>query len=68
MSYGWYEFEQCDNFTDGDTFLENCTAFHIPNSTVYVQRTNIEFQKLGLMGHTILAASGDDGVGKFLCV
>jgi subtilase family serine protease len=61
MSYGWFEVEQCMNFTDGVTFVGNCTWLHIPNSQVYVNRTNIEFVKLGLVGHTLLAASGDDG-------
>jgi len=62
MSYGWWEVEQCINETEGTVFLSNCSALHIPNSVVYVQRTNIEFMKLGLIGHTLLAASGDDGV------
>jgi len=61
MSYGWLEWEQCDNYTDGDTFVGNCTALHIPNSAGYVARVNTEFMKLGLIGHTIVAASGDDG-------
>jgi tripeptidyl-peptidase-1 len=62
MSYGWWEAEQCINETEGTIFLSNCSALHIPNSKVYVARTNIEFMKLGLVGHTLLAASGDDGV------
>jgi len=61
MSYGWWEEEQCMNFTDGVVFVGNCTYLHIPNSQVYVNRTNMEFVKLGLVGHTLLAASGDDG-------
>jgi len=61
MSYGWFEVEQCMNFSDGVVFVGNCTSLHIPNSQVYVNRTNIEFVKLGLMGFTLLAASGDDG-------
>jgi len=62
MSYGWVEFEQCINETDGTWFLGNCTYLHIPDSKTYVARTNVEFQKLGTLGHTLLAASGDDGV------
>jgi len=62
MSYGWVEFEQCINETDGTYFLGNCTYLHIPDSKVYVNRTNVEFMKLGSLGHTLLAASGDDGV------
>jgi len=59
MSYGWVEYEQCLN--QSLPFLGNCTYLHIPNSKTYVNRTNVEFQKLGLIGHTLLAASGDDG-------
>jgi len=59
MSYGMYEFEQCSNQT-GDG-LGNCTYLHIPNSEVYMNRTNMEYIKLGLMGHTVIAASGDGG-------
>jgi tripeptidyl-peptidase-1 len=55
MSYGWYESQQCR--VDG-----NCTAEGFENSQQYVIRTDVEFQKLGLMGITMLAASGDDGV------
>jgi tripeptidyl-peptidase-1 len=62
MSYGWVEFEQCINETDGTWFLGNCTYLHIPDSKTYVARTNTEFMKLGALGHTLLAASGDDGV------
>lgn len=39
----------------------NCTANN-ENSEEYVKRTDVEFQKLGVMGITMLAASGDDGV------
>jgi len=49
------------NFSDGVDFVGNCTYLHIPNSQVYVNRTNVEFIKLGLVGHTLLAAAGDDG-------
>jgi len=54
MSYGWYEDEQC--VVDG-----NCTAEGFSTSEAYVQATDVEFQKLGVMGITMLAASGDDG-------
>jgi len=51
MSWGWPEPNQCDVGTcsRGESSLE------------YVQRTNVEFQKIGLMGVTLLAASGDQG-------
>lgn len=55
MSYGWYESQQCT--VDG-----NCTAEGFSSSEAYVQATDVEFQKLGVMGITMLAASGDDGV------
>jgi len=60
MSYGWVEVEQCINATTYP-FLGNCTYLHIPNTADYINRTNIEFMKLGSLGHTLLAASGDDG-------
>jgi len=61
MSYGWNENQQCDNASSGIIGLGNCTYYDIPNSQVYVNMTNIEYVKLGLLGHTLLAASGDDG-------
>jgi len=33
----------------------------------YKQRMNIEFQKLGVMGHSIIIASGDSGTGCDFC-
>jgi len=60
MSYGWVEVEQCINATTYQ-FLGNCTYYHIPNSAQYINRTNTEFMKLGMLGMTLLAASGDDG-------
>jgi len=60
MSYGWVEVEQCINATTYP-FLGNCSYYHIPNSAAYINRTNTEFMKLGLLGHSLVAASGDDG-------
>jgi tripeptidyl-peptidase-1 len=54
MSYGWYESQQCR--VDG-----NCTEQGFGTSQDYVTRTDVEFQKLGVLGITMLAASGDDG-------
>jgi len=51
MSWGWPEPNQCD--------VGNCTGSE--TSKQYVSRTNVEFQKLGLRGITLLAASGDQG-------
>eukprot|EP01118_Nematostelium_gracile_P016437 TRINITY_DN680_c0_g1_i3.p1 TRINITY_DN680_c0_g1~~TRINITY_DN680_c0_g1_i3.p1 ORF type:complete len:644 (-),score=177.21 TRINITY_DN680_c0_g1_i3:41-1699(-) len=64
MSYGWNEDMQCDTTVDGQPldFVGNCTALHLPNSQAYVNLTNSMFMKLGLLGHTILASSGDGGV------
>jgi len=55
------EFEQCYNATLQLSGLGNCSFLHIPNSQVYVNRTNVEFMKLGLIGTSVLVASGDDG-------
>jgi tripeptidyl-peptidase-1 len=55
MSYAWSEYDQC-----GDTTGANCTGLGV-NATGYVQRTNAEFAKVGLMGITMLGASGDSG-------
>jgi len=51
MSWGWPEPEQCQ--------VGNCTGDE--TSLEYVQRTNVEFQKIGAIGVTLLAASGDQG-------
>jgi len=61
MSSCGTEYQQCtNNLTEYGT--DNCTAIHIPNWKVYLNRTNIEFQKLGALGHSLLAASGDGGI------
>lgn len=51
MSWGWPEPDQCQ--------VGNCT--NDETSQQYVNRTNVEFQKIGLRGITLLAASGDQG-------
>jgi len=61
MSYGWNEDDSCLNASQGFPWLGNCSYYHIPNSQQYVNLTNIEFMKLGLIGHTMVAASGDGG-------
>jgi tripeptidyl-peptidase-1 len=53
MSWGYAEADQCQ--VDG-----NCTSYGFTNEQ-YVMRTNVEFQKIGLRGVSLLAASGDDG-------
>jgi len=54
ISYGWWEGDQC---TIDPTECSNLGV----NSTVYVQRVNTEFQKIGTVGVSILSASGDSG-------
>jgi len=51
MSWGWPEPEQCQ--------VGNCSKGE--SSLQYVERTNVEFQKIGLLGVTLVAASGDQG-------
>ncbi len=51
MSWGWPEPEQCD--------IDQCRSGE--TSEDYVIRTNTEFQKAGLQGITLVAASGDQG-------
>lgn len=51
MSWGWPEPNQCD--------VGNCTGDE--TSKQYVERTNIEFQKIGAIGVSLFAASGDQG-------
>jgi len=53
LSWGWSEAGQCS--------LGNyCSTLGVDSAT-YVRRTNIEFQKIGLRGTSILVASGDSG-------
>lgn len=54
MSYGYEETNQCA--------ITNCTALGFPDSVTYIQRTDVEFMKCGVLGYTLLAASGDNGV------
>jgi len=50
MSWGWTENNQCE--------ITDCGGL---TSQQYVARVNTEFQKIGLRGITLLAASGDQG-------
>jgi len=50
MSWGWPEDSQCQ--------ITSCNGY---TSQQYVQRTNVEWQKIGLRGVTLLASSGDQG-------
>ena len=53
ISWGWSETAQC-------TIDKDCSTLGI-DSRAYVNRTNVEFQKIGLRGTTLLASSGDSG-------
>eukprot|EP01111_Echinosteliopsis_oligospora_P014038 TRINITY_DN519_c0_g1_i1.p1 TRINITY_DN519_c0_g1~~TRINITY_DN519_c0_g1_i1.p1 ORF type:complete len:596 (-),score=161.62 TRINITY_DN519_c0_g1_i1:79-1818(-) len=53
MSWGWPEPNQCD--------IATCNSNSGTTSEQYVERVNVEFQKMGLRGMTLLAASGDQG-------
>lgn len=50
MSWGWPEDAQCQ--------ITSCGGL---TSQQYVERTNVEWQKIGLRGVTLLASSGDQG-------
>eukprot|EP00211_Chloroparvula_japonica_P004395 CAMPEP_0119133096 /NCGR_PEP_ID=MMETSP1310-20130426/12960_1 /TAXON_ID=464262 /ORGANISM="Genus nov. species nov., Strain RCC2339" /LENGTH=624 /DNA_ID=CAMNT_0007123771 /DNA_START=43 /DNA_END=1917 /DNA_ORIENTATION=+ len=55
MSYGYEETNQCA--------VGNCDALSsFPDSQGYVYATDSVFLKLGLLGYTMIAASGDNGV------
>jgi len=56
ISYGWSEAEQCvDGIAGGE-----CKQLGV-NTTEYVARVNVEFQKIGLRGISMFVASGDSG-------
>jgi len=56
ISYGWNEEDQCEQGIGS----QECQQLGV-NSQQYVQRVNIEFQKIGLRGITLVSASGDSG-------
>jgi len=56
ISYGWNEEAQCQAGI-GDV---ECQKLGV-DSKGYVQRVNIEFQKIGLRGVSLLSSSGDSG-------
>ena len=55
MSYAWNEAQQCGGVTGAE-----CQEIGV-DSEKYVARTNQEFAKVGLLGITMLSASGDSG-------
>lgn len=56
ISWGWAEDGQCSAGIDQN----ECTTLGV-DATAYVTRTNVEFQKIGLRGVSLFAASGDSG-------
>uniref|UniRef100_A0A7S0LM24 Peptidase S53 domain-containing protein n=1 Tax=Coccolithus braarudii TaxID=221442 RepID=A0A7S0LM24_9EUKA len=56
ISYGWSEAAQCQQGIGG----AECSQLGV-NSQQYVERVNTEFQKIGLKGVSLIAASGDSG-------
>lgn len=54
VSYAWSESEQCHGLPGAS----NCSG---TDNAGYVNRTNVEFQKVGVLGTTVLVASGDSG-------
>jgi len=54
MSWGWSESAQCTIDTT------ECSTLGI-KSDAYVNRTNVEFQKIGLRGTSLVSSSGDSG-------
>jgi tripeptidyl-peptidase-1 len=56
ISWGWAEDGQCQSGIDETV----CSQLGV-NAKQYVARVNTEFQKIGLRGTSLLAASGDSG-------
>lgn len=54
ISYGWAELKQCD------IAFEQCDTLGY-SAAEYVNRTNVGFQKLAVMGVSVLVSDGDDG-------
>ena len=57
MSYGWAEADQCDITGNG----ESCNQVSSSGNSGYINAVNVNFQKIGASGVTLLAASGDAG-------
>jgi len=57
ISYAWSELDQCGQATSP----YDCNTFGV-NSQGLVDRTNTNFQKIGLRGTSVMVASGDSGV------
>jgi len=57
ISYAWSELDQCGQATSP----HDCNTFGV-DSQGLVERTNTNFQKIGLRGTSVMVASGDSGV------
>eukprot|EP01102_Stenamoeba_stenopodia_P008830 TRINITY_DN2585_c0_g1_i2.p2 TRINITY_DN2585_c0_g1~~TRINITY_DN2585_c0_g1_i2.p2 ORF type:complete len:383 (-),score=102.74 TRINITY_DN2585_c0_g1_i2:166-1314(-) len=57
ISYGWPEVASCQE----NVVHSNCKSLDIPNAMDYVLRTEPEWAKIALLGHTVVASSGDTG-------
>jgi hypothetical protein len=55
MSYAWSEIRQCQDIDPTE-----CSTLGV-TSQGYVERVNTEFQKIGVLGTSLLSASGDSG-------
>merc|ERR1712100_793600 len=56
ISWGWAEDGQCSQGIDA----KECHVLGIDSAT-FVNRVNVEFQKIGLRGVSLFVASGDSG-------
>jgi len=56
ISYGWNEEDQCEDGIGG----AECQQLGV-DSKGYVARVNVQFQKIGLRGISLISASGDSG-------
>ena len=56
ISYGYPEELQCSHDAPGRKFCVSSDYWR-----TYIERTNVYFQKLGLLGISVIAASGDSG-------
>ena len=61
ISWGFAETRQCGPTDYGPDMPANCTYLGVLSNRSYVERTNVEFMKLGVRGVTLVASSGDDG-------
>jgi len=56
ISYGWNEEDQCEDGIGG----QECQQLGV-DSKGYVAAVNVQFQKIGLRGISLISASGDSG-------